>query len=204
MPLLGRISFVLGATAVTLLAVGCAGRHEPARTVAAVAAQPVAPATPLPAPTWPDAASVPEAPAPDAAGPAPDSERIAEFASRDELKDVHFASGHVQVERRDLASLDAAVAWLTSNPSQLVILEGYTDAVGPRAANLALAHRRATWVMQYLVGHGIPASRITVVSRGEDDTRCTDRHAVCQGRNRRVHFLVRESETVQISASPSR
>ncbi|HEY7249353.1 MAG TPA: OmpA family protein [Methylomirabilota bacterium] len=203
MPLLGRISFVLGATAVTLLAVGCAARHEPAPTVAAVAAPPAASATPLLAPTWPDAAPVPEASAPDAAGPAPDPERIAEFAPREELKDVHFASGHIQVERRDLASLDAAVAWLKSNPSQLVILEGYTDAVGARAANLALAHRRATWVMQYLVGHGIPESRITVVSRGEDGTRCADRRTACQSRNRRVHFLVRESETVQISASPS-
>ena len=203
MPLLGRISFVLGATAVTLLAVGCAARHEPPPTVA-VAAPPSAPATPLPAPTWPDAASAPGAPTPDAAGPVPDPERIAEFAPREELKDVHFASGQFHVERRDLASLDAAVAWLKSNPSQLVILEGYSDAAGARAANLTLAQRRATWVMRYLVGHGIPASRITVVSRGEGGALCADRSAACQSRNRRVHFLVRESETVQISASSSR
>jgi outer membrane protein OmpA-like peptidoglycan-associated protein len=58
--------------------------------------------------------------------------------------------------------------------------------------------------MQYLVGHGVTESRITVVSRGEDGTRCAERRAACQRRNRRVHFLVRESETVQISASPSR
>ena len=203
MPLLGRISFVLGATAVTLLAVGCATRHETAPTVAA-APSPASPATLPPAPTWPDAAAAPGAPAPDAAGPTPDPERGAEFASREELKDVHFASGRIQVERHDLASLDAAVAWLKSNPNQLVILEGYTDAAGARAANFALAHRRATWVMQYLVGHGIPASRITVVSRGEDGIRCADKSAACQGRNRRVHFLVRESETVEISAAPSR
>lgn len=204
MPLLGRISFVLGATVVTLLAVGCAARHEPAPPVAAVAAPPSAPTTPVPAPTWPDAAAVPAGPVPDAAGLVPDPERIAEFAPREELKDVHFASGHVQVEQSDLASLDAAVAWLMSNPSYLVILEGYTDAAGARAANQALARRRAQWVMQYLIGHGIPASRITVVSRGEDGTRCADRRATCQSRSRRVHFLVRESETVQISASPSR
>ncbi|HKA60955.1 MAG TPA: OmpA family protein [Methylomirabilota bacterium] len=203
MPLLGRISFVLGATAVTLLAVGCAARHEPPPTVV-VAASPSPPTTPPAAPTWPDAAPGPGAPAPDAAGPMPDPERIAEFAPREELKDVHFASGQVQVERHDLASLDAAIAWLKSNPSQLVILEGHTDAAGSRAANLALAQRRATWVMQYLVGHGIPASRITVVSRGEDGTLCADPSAACQSRNRRVRFLARDSETVQISASPSR
>jgi outer membrane protein OmpA-like peptidoglycan-associated protein len=203
MPLLGRISFVLGATAVTLLAVGCVTQPEPASTVAA-APSPASPATPPPAPTWPDAASVPGGPGSDAEAPAPDPARAAEFASRDELKDVHFGAGRIQVERRDLASLDAAVAWLKSNPSQLLILEGYTDAAGARAANFALAHRRASWVMQYLVGHGIPASRITVVSRGEDGLLCGEKSAACQGRNRRVHFLVRESETVEISASSSR
>lgn len=199
---LGRISFVLGATAVTLLAVGCATRPEPAPPVAA--ATPITPTAPPPAPAWPDAAAAPGAPAPDAPGPAPVPERIAEFAPREELKDLHFASGQVRVQRGDLPSLDAAVAWLKSNPSQLVILEGYTDAVGSRAANLSLAQRRARWVMQYLVGHGIAASRITVVSRGETGTLCADQSAACQGRNRRVRFLVRESEAVQISASPSR
>src|SRR5215510_9008597 len=85
MPLLGRISFVLGATAVTLLAVGCAARHEPPPTVV-VAASPSPPTTPPAAPTWPDAAPGPGAPAPDAAGPMPDPERIAEFAPREELR----------------------------------------------------------------------------------------------------------------------
>jgi OOP family OmpA-OmpF porin len=180
MPLLGRISFVLGATAVTLLAVGCATRHESVPAVAA-AAPPSAPVTPPSAPTGPEATPVPEAP----------------------TQDVHVASGLIQVERRDLAALDAAVAWLKSNPTQLVILEGYTDTAGPRGANLELAQGRAKWVMLYLVRHGIAASRITVVARGEDGSVCADRSATCQGRNRRVHFLVRERETVQISASPS-
>src|SRR6266851_4228454 len=71
-------------------------------------------------------------------------------------------------------------------------------------ANLALAQRRAKWVMDYLVGKGIAASRITVVSRGESATLCADRSAACQGKNRRVHFLVRDTGSVQVTASPSR
>jgi len=202
MPTLGRITFVIGAVTVTLLAVGCAARTEPIppTTAAAIPAP-----TPPAAPTWPDAAAVPGTSAPDAAGPALTPERIAsEFTERDELKDVHFASGQVHVQRADLKTLDAAVAWLKANASQLVILEGYTDAAGPRSANVALAQRRAKWVMGYLVGHGVAASRITVVSRGEDGTLCADKSTSCQSRNRRVRFLARESENVQISASPSR
>ena len=58
--------------------------------------------------------------------------------------------------------------------------------------------------MDYLVTKGVPAERITAVARGEHGTVCADRSAACQGRNRRVHFLVRESEPLQLSASPSR
>jgi hypothetical protein len=42
------------------------------------------------------------------------------------------------------------------------------------------------------------------VARGETGLLCADRSPGCQSRNRRVHFLVRDSEPVQLSASPSR
>lgn len=197
---IARVTFVaLGALA--LLTVGCA-RHAqgpPATTVAAAA-----PATPPAAPVWPDAAAAPEAPPEDAAGPTPETGLTAGFSARESLPDVHFASGQVEVLRSERKALDAAAAWLKANPEQLVIVEGYTDLAGPQAANLALARRRAKWVMDYLVGKGIAASRITVVSRGEAGPLCADRSATCQGRNRRVHFLVRDIGSVQVTASPSR
>jgi OOP family OmpA-OmpF porin len=132
--------------------------------------------------------------------PAPEPET---FEPRAELPDVHFASGAVRVERRDLKTLDAVVAWLKANPDQLVIVEGHTDAIGPRAANLALAQRRARWVMSYLAARGVPPERITAVARGESDSACANRSSACQSKNRRVRFLVRESGTLQVSAFPS-
>lgn len=197
MPTIARVSFALGSLALALL--GCAKHVEPPRA-AAVVAEPAPP----PAPAWPEAAPVPSGPAPDAAGPASPLEPVTEFAAREELRDVHFASGQIQVPRSEWKALDATAAWLKANPGQLVILEGYTDAVGPRAANLALAQSRAKWVMDYLVGKGVAASRITVVSRGEAGTLCADKSAACQRRNRRVRFLVRDSGPLQLSASPSR
>jgi len=189
---MSRVSGVL-ALALALLPLGCARPTEPARA-AAVPVPASAPTSP-PAPTWPDAAPAPDVPAPEA---------FAEtFVARAELPDVHFASGEIRVERRELATLDAAAAWLRANPGQLVIVEGYTDVVGPRAANLALAQRRAQWVMDYLVTKGVPAERITAVARGESGLLCADRSATCQSRNRRVHFLARESGPLQLSASPS-
>jgi outer membrane protein OmpA-like peptidoglycan-associated protein len=197
---IARVTFLaLGALA--LLTVGCA-RHAQGPAPAAVTA--AAPATPPPAPVWPDAAAAPEAPTEDAAGLTPETGPTAGFSARESLPDLHFASGQVEVLRGERKALDAAAAWLKVNPDQLVILEGYTDVAGPRTANLALARRRARWVMDYLIGRGIAASRITVVSRGETGALCADRSASCQGRNRRVHFLVRDVGSVQVTASPSR
>jgi outer membrane protein OmpA-like peptidoglycan-associated protein len=194
----------VGLLALVLLPLGCARPIEPAHVAVVTAPAPTTPATP-PAPTWPDAAPAPDASAPDAAGPTLPPEPIAAtFAARVELPDVHFASGQIRVERRDQATLDAVATWLKANPSQLVIVEGYTDVVGPHAANQALAQRRARWVMDYLATKGVPAERITAVARGEHGTVCADRSAACQSRNRRVHFLTRESGAVQLSASPSR
>ena len=189
-----RVARVLALT-LALLPLGCARPIEPARVAAVPVAAPASVTTPPPAPTWPDAAPAPDLPA---------SEATSEtFAARAELPDVHFASGEIHADRRDLPALDAAAAWLRANPSQLVIVEGHTDAVGPRAANLALAQRRARWVMEYLVAKGVAAERITAVARGESGTACADRSAGCQHRNRRVHFLARESGPLQLSASPS-
>ena len=191
-----RVVITLGALA--MLIVGCA-RHAEGPPAAGLTAE--APAAPPPAPVWPDAAAAPEAPTEDAAGP---TGTAAGFSARENLPDVHFASGRVEVQRSERNALDAAATWLKANPEQLVILEGYTDVAGPQAANLALARRRAKWVMDYLVGKGIAAGRITVVSRGESEPLCAERSAACQGRNRRVRFLVRDTGPVQVTASPSR
>ena len=193
-----RIILLLSAVA---LSAACAHSTPPPAAVMTTAA-----ATPTPAPAppvWPDAAPAPEAPAPDAAGPVPAPGPADGFAISEHLPDVHFDSGRIQVQSAERKTLDAAVAWLKANPTQIVIVEGYTDAAGPLAANRALAQQRAAWVMAYLVGHGVAASRITVVSRGEAGALCADRSAACQGKNRRVHFLVRDTGSLQVTASPT-
>jgi outer membrane protein OmpA-like peptidoglycan-associated protein len=195
----GRVTLALCVLAP--LAVGCARHVDAPQPGAGTASRPAASPTP---PVWPDAAPAPDAPVPDAAGPTPESGPTAGFSAREELPDINFATGQVHAAPSARKALDAAATWLKTHPEQLVILEGYTDVAGPRLANLTLAQRRAKWVMDYLVGKGIAPSRITVVSRGESGTLCADRSAACQGKNRRVHFLVRDTGSVQVTASPSR
>jgi len=48
-----------------------------------------------------------------------------------------------------------------------VIVEGHADSRGSAEYNLALGSRRASSVKDYLVSLGVPANRVTVISKGK-------------------------------------
>ena len=45
--------------------------------------------------------------------------------------------------------------------------------------------------MNYLVSQGVQASRITIISYGEERPQCTEHSEACWAKNRRAHFLVK-------------
>ena len=45
--------------------------------------------------------------------------------------------------------------------------------------------------MNFLVGQGIPATRITTVSYGEERPGCSKKNAACWTSNRRPHLLLK-------------
>jgi OmpA family len=65
------------------------------------------------------------------------------------------------------AELDKAVKGIESNETGLILVEGHADHVGEAEYNKQLGERRAQAAKQYLVGRGVPESRIKVVSYGE-------------------------------------
>ncbi|MEO0357011.1 MAG: peptidoglycan-associated lipoprotein Pal [Pseudomonadota bacterium] len=66
------------------------------------------------------------------------------------------------------AALDGQAAWLLSNPSYQVTIEGHADEQGTREYNLALGARRAQAVQTYLLSKGVPRSRLGTVSFGKE------------------------------------
>ena len=70
-----------------------------------------------------------------------------------------------------------------------VTIEGHADARGTNEYNLALGTRRASAVRDYLVGTGIAADRLSVVSKGEEEPLCREDNDACHARNRRGHFV---------------
>jgi peptidoglycan-associated lipoprotein len=114
-----------------------------------------------------------------------------EFVSISDLKDVYFDFDKYDIRPPDAKVLDANATWLKSNPNHLVLIEGHCDERGTNEYNLALGERRAKSAMNYLVSQGVQASRITIISYGEERPTCTQKNEDCWAKNRRAHFLVK-------------
>jgi peptidoglycan-associated lipoprotein len=114
-----------------------------------------------------------------------------EFAAVPDLVDIHFDFDKYDIRPGDAKVLDSNASWLKSNPAQLVLIEGHCDERGTNEYNLALGERRAKAAMNYLVSQGVQASRITIISYGEERPLCSEHNESCWTRNRRAHFLVK-------------
>lgn len=64
--------------------------------------------------------------------------------------------------------LDVQAAWLKSDTSIKVILEGHCDERGTREYNIALGEKRAISAKNYLVSNGVDGSRITTITYGKE------------------------------------
>ncbi|MEK7371578.1 MAG: peptidoglycan-associated lipoprotein Pal, partial [candidate division NC10 bacterium] len=171
-------------------------------TTAASAPPPTAPAPAAPAPAAVAPAPAPAgagagagAAAPAAAAPARPAAatppRPSEFSESPNLKDIHFDFDKYDIRPGDATILDANGAWLKQAASNLVLIEGHADERGTNEYNLALGERRAKATMNYLVSQGIQASRMTIISYGEERPACTDKNEPCWSKNRRAHSLVK-------------
>jgi peptidoglycan-associated lipoprotein len=69
-----------------------------------------------------------------------------------------------------------------------VTIEGHCDERGTNEYNLALGDRRSTAARDFLVNLGVPASKLSTVSYGEERPQCTEENEACWQRNRRAHF----------------
>jgi peptidoglycan-associated lipoprotein len=116
---------------------------------------------------------------------------VKDFLAVADLADIHFDYDRADIREPDAKILDANAGWLKTHADHLVLIEGHCDERGTNEYNTALGDRRAKATMNYLVSRGVPVSRITVISYGEERPTCAQRGADCWAKNRRAHFLVR-------------
>ena len=112
------------------------------------------------------------------------------------LRDVHFEFDRAALRAEDTRILEANAKWLLDHSGTQILIEGHADERGTNEYNLALGENRARVTRDQLVARGVAASRITLVSYGEERPTCRERSENCWAHNRRAHFLVKTPVTV--------
>ena len=175
------------------LAVAAAGCHKNVPQAAPAPPPPPPPAAPRTPPP------PPPPPPPPAAAPAPrplSEEEIFSRKSVDQLNaekpldDVFFELDKSEVRDDSRPALQKDADWLKKWGTVLVTLEGHADSRGSAEYNLGLGNRRATAVKVYLENLGVPATRVTVVSKGKEQPFCNEENESCWSQNRRGHFII--------------
>jgi peptidoglycan-associated lipoprotein len=115
---------------------------------------------------------------------------VAELNSEMPLVDVSFDYDMSLIRDDQRTSLQKNADYLRRWPSVRVTLEGHADSRGTNEYNLALGERRGNAVKDYLVGLGIAAERMVVISKGEEEPLCREETEGCFARNRRGHFII--------------
>jgi peptidoglycan-associated lipoprotein len=185
----GSVLLVAPVLVLSLFLAGC-----PKRPATTAASAPPPTGAPAPSSAAPSTAAPSTAMTPSAVGPATAAPTTppapSEFRETDNLKDVFFDFDKYDIRAGDAKVLDTNAAWLKTNNS-LVLIEGHCDERGTNEYNLALGERRAKATMNYLVGQGVQANRITIISYGKERPTCTEHSEACWAKNRRAHFLVK-------------
>jgi outer membrane protein OmpA-like peptidoglycan-associated protein len=129
-----------------------------------------------------------------AAEPAPAPEPQVEVAAFETivLRGVNFQFDEADLTPPARESLDELATRLQSHQNVSVLVEGHTDAFGTDAYNLELGKKRAEAVREYLVGKGLKAEQIEVVSRGESQPAATNATEEGRALNRRTEVEPRE------------
>lgn len=111
------------------------------------------------------------------------------------FRDILFPFNSAELTPEAQGDIEANTKKLSGSSFSLT-LEGHTDERGTSEYNLALGQRRAQAVLTYLVSLGVPTSRLTTISYGEniplEPGTSEDAWAV----NRRVHFALGANEAM--------
>ena len=103
---------------------------------------------------------------------------------------IHFDFDRSDITDEAKGILDAKVPVLNANPSLRIRVAGNTDSRGSDEYNLALGQRRAAAAKRYLTQRGIDASRIDVISYGEERPAAQGDDESAYSQNRRDEFEI--------------
>ncbi|GAB3481937.1 flagellar protein MotY [Marinomonas epiphytica] len=98
-----------------------------------------------------------------------------------------FPTNGVELTANVKARLDLVALYVSSDPSvEYIYIDGHTDNIGPRRDNRQLSKTRAEVVTEYLLGKGVPATKIISRYHGERYPVTNNSSSAGRERNRRV------------------
>jgi peptidoglycan-associated lipoprotein len=103
---------------------------------------------------------------------------------------INFEFDRAEIRPADQGTLDRKAAVLAANPSVRLRIAGHADDRGSDEYNLALGNRRAAAAKRYLENKGIDATRIEVVSYGEERPLNPGADESAYAQNRRDEFEI--------------
>jgi len=91
-----------------------------------------------------------------------------------ELPNIFYDFGKWDLRPESMVSLDKLVETLNDNPNVTIELMSHTDSRDTEEYNIDLSQKRAQSVVDYLIGKGISADRLTARGYGESSPKVVD------------------------------
>ena len=132
---------------------------------------------------------------PTTAGPAinkgcPEVKREVRTLLQKAMKGIAFDNGKATIKKKSYPLLDQIAQTFIDNPDFIIEVQGHTDNVGKAKLNKELSEKRANAVMNYLIGKGVPAGRMTAKGFGDEMPIADNKTKAGREKNRRVEFNI--------------
>ncbi len=101
---------------------------------------------------------------------------------------LFFENNSDKLKVASLSQLDELVKILFKYDGAMLTIEGNTDSVGKDDFNMTLSQKRTESVKEYLIGKGVPGSRLIAIGNGETKPIASNKTALGRAKNRRVEL----------------
>jgi len=106
------------------------------------------------------------------------------------LHNIYFAQGDYQILDQSHQEISEIVLLLNQYPDMVIRLEGHTDRLGGRSANMALSENRVQEIKKYLINSGINQKRVKTAAFGGSKPISTEGTEESRQLNRRVEVRI--------------
>jgi outer membrane protein OmpA-like peptidoglycan-associated protein len=106
------------------------------------------------------------------------------------LYNIYFAQGDYQILDQSQQEISELVMLLNQYPDMKIRLEGHTDRLGGRRANMELSENRVLEIKKYLVNQGIHHKRVKTAAFGGSKPISSENNEESRQMNRRVEIRI--------------